>query len=146
MARVDVSVTVEAPRDVVWGIVSDLDSEPRFWKGTKDVRNISRDGDTIRREITIAFRDQKCVQEVTVHAPDRIEARFVRGIINGTKDVVLSGEGDQTVLRAIWDVRLTGIMGVFGGVIRGHIKKGTVQALESIKAEAEGAVPGNSLN
>lgn len=137
MVTVEESILIQASPDAVWKVVSDLDSEPRFWNGTKEIRNISRDGDTVRREITIAFRDQKCMQEVTIHPTDRIEARFIKGIIDGSKDIFVTPDGGGTLLRAVWDIRLTGMMSVFNGMIMGHIKKGTLQALESIKKEAE---------
>jgi len=36
-----------------------------------------------------------------------------------------------------WDVKLSGMMGMFTGIVTKHIKSGTNQALESIKQEAE---------
>ena len=47
MVTIEVSVEISAPIDKVWDIVSDIDNEPKFWKGTKEVRNISKDGDKI---------------------------------------------------------------------------------------------------
>ena len=138
MVMIEESVLVRAPPGTVWEVVSDLDSEPKFWNGTKKIRNISRDGDTIRREITIAFRDKKCIQDVTIHPTDRIEANFVKGVIDGRKDIFVTPDGDGTLLRVVWDIKLTGMMSVFNGMIMGHVKKGTMQALESIKKEAEG--------
>jgi uncharacterized protein YndB with AHSA1/START domain len=141
MVRVEASVLVRAPPHTVWEIVSDLDSEPTYWKGTKSIRNISRDGDTLRREITIAFRDKRCVQTVRLHPPHTVEFEFTDGIIQGSKTVTVSGGGEGATLTATWDIRFTGMMGMFGGAITGHIKKGTRQALEAIKSEAEGRAP-----
>ena len=62
MATIQVEVEINASVDKVWDVVSDIDNEPKFWKGTKEVKNISKDENTIKREVTIAFRDQKCLQ------------------------------------------------------------------------------------
>lgn len=138
MAKVAESVTVDAPPGTVWEIVSDLDGEPAYWKGTKSVKNVSCEGNTVRREITIAFRNKKCMQTVRLHPPDRIDFEFTGGIIKGSKTVTLAADGDGTILAAEWDVRLGGMMGMFSGAITGHIKEGTRQALKAIKGEAEG--------
>jgi carbon monoxide dehydrogenase subunit G len=137
MATIEAAVTINAPADKVWDVVSDLDGEPKFWKGTKSVRNISRDGNTIQREITIAFRDSKCMQTVTLQPKQRILATFTEGIINGTKTVQLIPEGEKTRLETIWDIKMTGMLGMFTGMVKKHIKSGTEQALEAIKQEIE---------
>ena len=69
MAIIEASVDIKAPIEKVWSIVSDLDNEPKFWKGTKEVRIISKEGDVVNREITIAFRDQKCFQQSLLICP-----------------------------------------------------------------------------
>tara|TARA_B100001245_G_scaffold64996_1_gene45044 strand:+ start:146 stop:418 length:273 start_codon:yes stop_codon:yes gene_type:complete len=61
MAEINTSVDIIASVDTVWNIISDLDNEPKFWKGTKETRTISKDGNEITREIIIAFRDSKCI-------------------------------------------------------------------------------------
>jgi carbon monoxide dehydrogenase subunit G len=137
MATIEAAVTINAPADKVWDVVSDLDGEPKFWKGTKSVRNISKDGNTIQREITIAFRDSKCIQTVTLQPKQRILATFTEGIINGTKTVQLIPEGEKTRLETIWDIKMTGMLGMFTGMVKKHIKSGTEQALEAIKQEIE---------
>lgn len=140
MARIEVSSVINAPVDSVWGIVADLDGEPRFWKGTKSVRNISKTGNTTVREITIAFRDQRCMQEVTVEPKTRVHAVFTDGIIKGTKTVTLRPDAGQgTLLEVMWDVGMTGVMGMFTGMVKKHIRDGTQLAVDAIKAEAEGA-------
>ena len=137
MAIIKVEVEINATVDKVWNVVSDIDNEPKFWKGTKEIQNISKEGNTINREITIAFRDQKCLQEVKMYPKEKIEARFTKGIINGVKIISLIPKEEKTTLCALWDIKLTGMMGVFTGMIKKHIKSGTEQAMQSIKEEIE---------
>jgi carbon monoxide dehydrogenase subunit G len=137
MATIDAAVLINASVDRVWEVVSDLDNEPKFWKGTKSIRNISKDGNTITREVTIAFKDSKCMQTITLQPKERIFAEFTEGIINGTKTIQLIPEGEKTRLEAIWDMKLSGMMGMFTGMVKKHIKSGTEQALQAIKQEIE---------
>jgi carbon monoxide dehydrogenase subunit G len=137
MATIEVEVEINAPVDKVWSIVSDLDNEPKFWKGTKEVRNISKDANIINREVTIAFRDQKCLQEVKLEPKSGIIVKFTKGIINGEKRIKLISKGEKTLLRTVWEIKLTGMMGMFTGIIKNHIKSGTEQAMQSIKEESE---------
>ena len=77
------------------------------------------------------------MQEVTLFPQEKIEAVFTDGIIQGTKSVNLSPTDKGVSLEAIWDIKLSGMMGMFTGMIKKHIKSGTEQALQSIKEEAE---------
>ena len=137
MAKIESSVVIDASSDRVWEIISDIDNEPKFWKGTKAVRNITVKNDTIEREITIAFRDQKCLQTVRLFPKERVEAVFTKGIIDGIKSITLTPKDGKTNLDVMWDIKMTGIMGMFTGMIKKHIKSGTEQALENIKKEIE---------
>ena len=137
MAEIEVSVEISAQIDKVWDIVSDIDNEPKFWKGTKEIRNISKNGDIINREVTIAFRDQKCMQEVKLQPKEKIEIAFTKGIIDGIKIITLTVKDERTLLKVKWDIKLTGMMGMFTGMIKKHIENGTIQALQKIKEEAE---------
>ena len=137
MAIIEASIQINAPLEKVWEIVSDIDNEPKFWKGTKSTRNISREGDTITREITIAFRDQKCLQDVKVQPKKKIDAVFTKGIIEGVKTVELIPQDEKTTIETKWDIKLSGMMGMFTGMLKKHIRSGTEQALQNIKEEAE---------
>ena len=137
MAEIQASIEINAPLDKVWNIVSDLDSEPKFWKGTKEVRNISKEGNKVNREVTIAFKDSKCMQTVTIYPKEKIHVQFTEGIIQGTKTMLISPQGEKTKIEAIWDIKLSGMMGMFTGMIKKHIQSGTEQALQSIKEEIE---------
>jgi hypothetical protein len=137
MTQIIVSTKISSSIDKVWDIVSDIDNEPKFWKGTKEIHNISKEGNKIKREIIIAFRDSKCVQEVSLYPKEKIEAIFTEGIIKGTKTVSLKPEQDGVLLEAVWNMKLSGMMGMFTGMIKKHVKSGTEQALQAIKKEAE---------
>jgi len=137
MVQIQASVEIDASIDKIWSIVSDLDSEPRFWKGTKEVRNISKEGNTVTREVTIAFKDSKCMQTVTLYPKEKIQIQFTKGVIEGTKTLTLVQIGDKTRLDVLWDMKLAGMMGMFTGMIKKHIQSGSEQALESIKQEAQ---------
>jgi hypothetical protein len=137
VAKIEVSTKIKSTVDKVWDIISDIDNEPKYWKGTKEIHNISKDGNKINREVIIAFRDSKCLQEVTLNPKEKIEVVFTKGIIEGTKTINLKTLEGEILLEAIWDVKLSGMMGMFTGMIKKHVKSGTEQALQAIKLEAE---------
>jgi ribosome-associated toxin RatA of RatAB toxin-antitoxin module len=137
MAEIKTAVIINSTQEKIWDVISDIDNEPKFWKGTKEVRNISKDENYISREITIAFRDQKCLQEVTIVPKETIKAVFTEGVIVGEKILTLKKMNNSCELEAIWNVKLSGMMGMFTGMIKKHIKSGTEQALQAIKKEVE---------
>ena len=137
MVEIKASVIIKSTQEKIWNIISDIDNEPKFWKGTKEIRNISKDGNQVSREITIAFRDQKCLQEVTIVPKEMIKAVFTKGVIVGEKTLALKNMDESCELEAIWNVKLSGMMGMFTGMIKKHIKSGTEQALKTIKNEVE---------
>ncbi len=137
MVQIQSSIDINASLEKVWNIISDLDAEPKFWKGTKEVRNISKQGDIVTREVTIAFKDSKCMQIVTMFPKEKIQAEFTKGVINGTKTITLTPKDESIHLEAVWDMKLSGMMGMFTGMVKKHIQSGTEQALQNIKQEAE---------
>lgn len=137
VTKIEISTKIKSSIDKVWDIISDLDNEVKYWKGTKEIHNISKEGNKIKREVIIAFRDSKCLQEVTLFPKEKIEVLFTEGIIQGTKTISLKPIEDEVLLEAIWDMKLSGMMGMFTGMIKKHIKSGTEQALQTIKEEAE---------
>ena len=137
MVEIKATITINATLDKIWSVISDINNEPEFWKGTKSIRNISQDGNTTKREITIAFKDKKCLQDVTLYPKEKVEAVFTKGIINGRKTVTVKQTDNGCKLEANWDIKLSGMMGMFTGMIKKHIQSGTEQALIEIKREVE---------
>ena len=137
MTEINASVIINSNVDRIWDIISDINNEPEFWKGTKSIRNISQEGNTTKREITIAFKDKKCLQDVTLYPKEKVEAVFTKGIIGGKKTVTIQQTDNGCKLEANWDIKLSGMMGMFTGMIKKHIQSGTEQALIEIKREVE---------
>lgn len=137
MTIINSSIDINASIEKVWNIISDLDNEPKFWKGTKESRTISKDGNIVVREIIIAFRDSKCMQKITLYPKEKIYAEFTDGILKGSKTLNLKSKENSLWLEVEWDIKMTGLAGMFTGMIKRHVKGGTEQALELIKLEAE---------
>ena len=104
MAIIVVQTEINATVERVWEIISDIDNEPKFWKGTKEVETLSKEGDIIKRKITIAFRDQKCLQEIQLKPKESIRAKFTKGILNGTKIITLIPKNNSVLIETSWDI------------------------------------------
>ncbi|HEV8387460.1 MAG TPA: SRPBCC family protein [Nitrososphaera sp.] len=137
MVAINASREVAAPVSRVWQIVSDVDNEPKYWHGTKTVKNIRKSGNTIEREVTISFRDSLCRQTVVLDPEKSVEITITEGPMKGTKKVTLSPVGEKTRIDAIWDIKLAGFLGMFSGMVKKHIAEGTEEALDRIAKAVE---------
>ncbi len=142
MARIEKRVTINADPATVWSLASALDREPEIWKGTKAVRILSTDGNVVEREVTLAFRDRKERERVTLEPPRRVVHELVKGPMRGTKTVLVTPTGDgRTELSAVFDVTLSGLLKLGTGPFAKHAAEGTEHALLRIKDMAEGRAP-----
>jgi carbon monoxide dehydrogenase subunit G len=137
MVTINASHEVSAPLDRVWHVVADIDNEPQYWHGTKAVKNISRNGNVIEREVTIAFKDSKCRQTVVLNPKKSIEITIRDGPMKGTKVVTLNPSGDRTRIDVMWQIKLAGFLGMFSGMVKKHIAEGTEEALARIAKAVE---------
>jgi carbon monoxide dehydrogenase subunit G len=137
MVTINASHEVSAPLDRVWHVVADIDNEPQYWHGTKAVKNISRNGNVIEREVTIAFKDSKCRQTVVLNPKKSIEITIRDGPMKGTKVVTLNPSGDKTRIDVVWQIKLAGFLGMFSGMVKKHIAEGTEEALARIGKAVE---------
>jgi ribosome-associated toxin RatA of RatAB toxin-antitoxin module len=138
MITVNASREMSAPVDRIWHIVADVDNEPKYWRGTKTVKNISKAENKIEREVTIAFKDSKCRQTVLLTPKKSVEIMITQGPIRGTKTVLLDPlDNHKTRIDVVWNVKLTGFLGLFTGVVKRHIAEGTEEALVRIAKAVE---------
>lgn len=137
MVTINASREIRAPLDRVWDIVSDVDNEPQYWHGTKAVKNISKSGNTVEREVTIAFKDSRCRQTVVLIPKKSVEIAITEGPLKGTKIITLSPSGDDTKIDVAWDIKLSGFLGMFTEMVKKHISEGTEEALARIAKAVE---------
>jgi polyketide cyclase/dehydrase/lipid transport protein len=138
MVIVQVSREMLAPLDKVWDIVSDIDNEPLYWHGTKYIKNISKIGNIIEREVVIAFRKSKCKETVVLDPKKSVKVNMTNGPLEGSKTITINSTGlDKTTVHVKWDIRLSGFMRMFTVVIKKHIREGTEEALYRIASETD---------
>ena len=134
MVNIMVTREIAASLDKVWDIISDIDDEPRYWHGTKSVKNINKDGNTIEREIVIAFRESKCRELVVLDPKKSVKENIIDGIMRGTeKNIIVNSNGAyRTKIDVVWNLRISGFKKMFAMMIKKHIKQGTEDALTRI--------------
>jgi ribosome-associated toxin RatA of RatAB toxin-antitoxin module len=138
MITINTSREISAPLDRIWNVIADVDNEPKYWHGTKTVKNISKDNNKIEREVTIAFKDSKCRQTVLLYPNKSVEIIITQGPIKGTKTIILHPLNNyKTQIDVVWKIKLTGFLSVFTGMVKGHISKGTDEALVRIAEAVE---------
>lgn len=139
--RIEKSVRIAADPARVWSIAADFDRELEFWRGTKAVRSVRREGDVLDREVVLAFRDRIQRERVTLTPPSRIVHEIRGGPMRGTKTVSLAPDGGGTRLSVVWDIALVGLLKLGSRMTARHVGEGTEHALERIKDVAEGRPP-----
>ncbi len=137
MVRIEVSREISAPIEKVWKIASDVDNEPKYWHGTKSVRNLSVEGNTIKREVIIAFKNSRCMETVTLDPMKSISVQVTDGPMKGSKIITLGDLNGRTKIDVVWDITLSGMLKMFTGMVKGHVEEGTRDALQRISEDAE---------
>lgn len=133
MVEINASREIPAPLDRVWDVVSDVDSEPRYWRDLHSIYNISRNGNVIEREVTVGFRNLKGRQIVELRPKKSIEMTLTEGPMTGNRVITLIPSSDKaTRVDVSWDIRLSGIPILFRGVVRERIAEGIAEALDRI--------------
>lgn len=139
MSRINASRNVPAPVDRVWEIIADVDSEPKYYPGLNSVRNISRDGNVIEREVTVGFRDSRGRQTVMLNPKKSVEIVMREGVMTGRRKITLTplDGGSATKIDISWDIEVPGVPVLFRGNVKNSIAKGNEEALDRIARAAQ---------
>ena len=123
MANFHTSKKIHAPVSEVWKVLSDIDRELEFWHGIKSIKNISKSGNIVEREVVIAFKNSVCKETVTIVPMESITTDITEGPLKGKKVVVINRDDEKaSVVDVEWDIRLSGFMGIFSRMVKKHIR------------------------
>ena len=137
MVEIKIRLQIDAPTEKVWNIISNINDDPKYWKGTTAIKNLAKDAHIIMREVTIGKVD-RCLQTVTLFPKEGIHIRWTKGSITGTKDLVLVPRGNTTHLEVGLEYKLSGMASFLPGKITKDLQREADEAVRLIKEKAEG--------
>lgn len=137
MVEIKIRLQIDAPTEKVWNIISNINDDPKYWKGTTAIKNLAKDDNIIMREVTIGKVD-RCLQTVTLFPKEGIHIRWTKGSITGTKDLVLVPRGNTTHLEVVLEYKLSGMASFLPGKITKDLQREADEAVRLIKEKAEG--------
>ena len=136
MFEITTKIIINATPSEVWKVVSEIDNDSQFWKGTTKIRNTSKNGNMFNREIILKNSD-KCYKKIILFPMDGIHIRWTEGTINGIKDILITPVGQQTLLHVEMSYKIKGIADLFPR----HVSEGLLDeaelALQLIKEQVE---------
>jgi carbon monoxide dehydrogenase subunit G len=123
--------------DRVWDVISDVDNDPKYYDGLNSIRNVSKNGNVIEREVVVGIMKHDARQTVTLTPKKSVEVRMTKGPMTGTRITSLTKLDDsKTKIEVSWDVELH-VPSFVRSMVKREVVKGTKEALERIVKEAE---------
>jgi len=139
-------IVIKKTRDVlssadrVWEIISNTDEDQKYWTNLRDIKILSRDGDTTEREADVGPRafSQTTRQTLVLDAKKSISLTMKGESIVGRRTTVLVPVGENvTRIDVAWEFELKGVPGFVQSIVKNQISRATDDALSKIAAEAE---------
>ena len=126
--------------DRVWEIISNTDEDQTYWTNIRDIKVLSRAGDTIEREAKVGPRAfSHTTRQTLVLDAKRSISLTVKGesIVGGRTMVLVPAGENATRIEVAWEFELKDVPGFVQGIVKNQISKATDDALSKISAEAE---------
>jgi len=134
---INASREVPASVDKVWNIVSDVDNDPQYCSGIKEVKNVNTNSNVIERNIT-TINNANAHQIVTLDPKKSIIINQTAGPITGTRTLILSpSDVNGTKIDVSWNMDFSGIPIIGKGFAKDNILKSTEEALNKIAEAAK---------
>jgi carbon monoxide dehydrogenase subunit G len=134
----DVTASIEQ----VWNTISNLENEKRYWPVIKNIKILSRNGNTIEREATIMrgpLGSVKSLQTLSLESNQSIILKMTKGGLIGTRKISLSSlDNNRTRIDVVWDFDLVGIPIFAESFVKNRISEITADALRRIAEDCQG--------
>jgi Polyketide cyclase / dehydrase and lipid transport len=140
MIEITTKIMIDASPNQVWKIISEINDDSKFWKGMMKIRNLSKEGNVINREVTLKNTD-KCHQKIILFHMEGIHIRWTRGAINGIKDIMITPIGKQTLLKVEMNYKIRGVASLFSRDVSEDLLNEAELAMQLIKEEVEKKEP-----
>ncbi len=138
MISITANRVVAAPLDEVWDIIANIDNDANYYSGISDIKNISKDGNKVEREVTVGFFKHKARQTIILNPKKSIEVKMDEGPLQGTRITTLRQvDRIKTRIDVAWSFIPSGVPNFVHGIIKNEISKGTEEALKKIATELE---------
>jgi carbon monoxide dehydrogenase subunit G len=140
---INATKVVNASKDKVWNIISNVDKNPDYWP-ISIVKNIGKSGNTVEREVTVPappFMDNKAHQIIAI-IPEQftIVENQTQGAVTGVKTISLQQAGsdsNKTEVSIIWNLNMSKIPDIGKGFAKDGISNSVDEALNKISNAAK---------
>ncbi|MDE1725258.1 MAG: SRPBCC family protein [Thaumarchaeota archaeon] len=136
MIKVVSKIMINSSAKKVWSVISEIQRDPYFWKGMSRVRTVYKNGNTMTRQVTLA-NSEKCSQKIILFPIEGIHIRWTKGMITGTKDILITQIGTQTLLEVEMNYEFHGIAQIRSRNISEELRNEAELAVQLIKEELE---------
>src|SRR5207244_12551882 len=124
---------VDASRDVVCDIVSDVDRDPEYWSGLASIRNIRKEVNLVEREVVVGFMGRKGTQRIELVPKESIQMIMIDGPLRGSREIELIPLGARkTKIEVSWDIQFSEIPVFAKEFVMSRLDDGTTAQLEKI--------------
>lgn len=126
----------EAQPDQIIEIIRDWRRLPQFWHGMRSIRETR--GQML--EVKFAFPGSAMMSYICDGKSQSCVENYHSGPFSGFKKIELIREGNGTMIRVRWEIKLSLSMILLKGFLKRHFTEGTESAIARICSEAESSV------
>jgi hypothetical protein len=139
IVTIDETILVDAPRDRVWEVVSEVDKDREYWDGLTSIRNLHSEGNAVEREVTVGFIGRTGLQSIELKPKKSVELKMTKGPLKGSREIRLTSlqGGRKTRVDVSWSFEFSGVPDFAKPYVKSQLQRGTREALARIALVAE---------